>query len=881
MVMACPNNQAVRKATWKCGVEPVKWMIRPDLSQCVSPAVVTILDLIKESQERFSYGVGELIASELVTFTDVGEQVFGGDLLTVTTAMQKFVLQIDHHLKDSNEEEKTVKLVHRVNQAILDTSSNLLNESRIEAWYDIPQLMWPTVATTLLSTIEKCAHQVASVTTKPMSLINVKSNLVVEVRVINTTEAVEDQVFPPSDSIFPAGTWASGGSFISLTANTVRQFEVAGLSKLVFATYNNIDKWMKVPDNQPDLDAVVPEGDTNSFMDSFNASHLKQSGLNASESTKDKAVNTRVISASFVKGISHHVTLKDPVVFMMKHIQADQVSNPSCSFWDFSKDMKGHWSTRGCRSVDSNASHTLCSCQHLTNFAVLMSINGQQLTDIQKFSLSLITYFGCVLSIICLALAFITFQFFKNLQCDRNTIHKNLVVTLAIAEIVFLIGIVQYDTPVLCGFVAGLLHYLFLVTFFWMCIEGIQLYIMLVEVFESETSPIKWYYLSAYGIPAVIVIISSIVSPGSYGTTSHCWLSTDKGFIWAFVGPVCVIICINSVMLGVAIYVMCTHAANAVNVWKARQKTTFENVRSWIKGAIVLVVLLGLTWVFGLLYINEQSVVMAYVFTIFNSTQGVFIFVFHCVMNEKVQKEYKRWVRHRKWLPEDLRVRCGGVRSSASISPIHSSSSGKIILERKLSFEYFTRLFSKNADRKRSSTTTLPSCSNNNVKRDYNVNLCNNLRPGSDTRAVFGESDSSHVYSDQTEDPYSYMESGHMALGPEHECYLATGDISMMEGSVADTDYLEDYSKRASSVIDVDKYKIRNQHAAAANGRLPGTLPNVLTTGQDLKNGIARPSIYERRAAAGESDQLKKLMSYTNLGASGYGLDGSPSRPKP
>lgn len=32
-----------------------------------------------------------------------------------------------------------------------------------------------------------------------------------------------------------------------------------------------------------------------------------------------------------------------------------------------------------------------------------------------------------------------------------------------------------------------------------MCIEGIQLYVMLVEVFESESSPVKWYYMSAYG----------------------------------------------------------------------------------------------------------------------------------------------------------------------------------------------------------------------------------------------------------------------------------------------------------------------------------------------------------------------------------------------
>lgn len=52
--------------------------------------------------------------------------------------------------------------------------------------------------------------------------------VVVEVRVINTTESVEDQVFPASDSFFPTGSWASGGSFISLTGKTVRQFEVAG-----------------------------------------------------------------------------------------------------------------------------------------------------------------------------------------------------------------------------------------------------------------------------------------------------------------------------------------------------------------------------------------------------------------------------------------------------------------------------------------------------------------------------------------------------------------------------------------------------------------------------------------------------------------------------
>jgi len=47
--------------------------------------------------------------------------------------------------------------------------------------------------------------------------------------------------------------------------------------------------------------------------------------------------------------------------------------------------------------------------------------------------------------------------------------------------------------------VAGTLHYFFLTSFAWMCLEGVQLYVMLVEVFEAEKSRVIWYYLTAYG----------------------------------------------------------------------------------------------------------------------------------------------------------------------------------------------------------------------------------------------------------------------------------------------------------------------------------------------------------------------------------------------
>lgn len=76
----------------------------------------------------------------------------------------------------------------------------------------------------------------------------------------------------------------------------------------------------------------------------------------------------------------------------------------------------------------------------------------------------------------------------------------------------------EFFVQILCGVVAGLLHFLFLAAFAWMCLEGFQLYVMLIEVFEGERSRRKWYYLFGYGIPLVTVAVTAGVKPSGYGT---------------------------------------------------------------------------------------------------------------------------------------------------------------------------------------------------------------------------------------------------------------------------------------------------------------------------------------------------------------------------
>lgn len=75
---------------------------------------------------------------------------------------------------------------------------------------------------------------------------------------------------------------------------------------------------------------------------------------------------------------------------------------------------------------------------------------------------------------------------------------------------------------------------------------GFQLYVMLVEVFEAEKSRMRWYYLFAYGAPLLIVCVSCVVDPLSYGTERYCWLRADNFFIFSFVGPVIAVILVSS-----------------------------------------------------------------------------------------------------------------------------------------------------------------------------------------------------------------------------------------------------------------------------------------------------------------------------------------------
>ncbi|XP_030286509.1 adhesion G protein-coupled receptor L3 isoform X4 [Sparus aurata] len=635
--MPCPPG-TIGVASYACVGPEGYWDPQgPDFSNCTSPWVNLISQKLKAGE------TAAVIARELAEQTKRNLQA--GDITYTVKAMVQLVDLLDVQLrnltpggKDSaarslNKLQKRERSCRFYVQAMVETVNNLLQPLAQGAWKELSTGEQLRAATMLLDTVEQGAFVLADNLLKTDIVQENTENIQLEVARMSTDGNLPDLKFPQT---------GGQGNSIHLSANTLKQHGRNGEIRIAFVLYKHIGVYLSTENASMKL------------------------GSEAMSTNYSVIVNSPVITAAINKD-SNKVYLSDPVIFTIRHLQQSEENfNPNCSFWSYSKrTMTGYWSTQDCRLLGTNRTHTTCSCTHLTNFAVLMAHVDVKNTDpVHDMLLDVITWVGILLSLVCLLISLFTFCFFRGLQSDRNTIHKNLCISLFIAESLFLVGINRGDQPIACAVFAALLHFFFLAAFTWMFLEGVQLYIMLVEVFESEHSRRRYFYLVGYGVPALIVAVSAAVDYRSYGTDRICWLRLDTYFIWSFIGPATLIIMLNVIFLGIALYKMFHHTA----ILKP-DSGCLDNIKSWVIGAIALLCLLGLTWAFGLMYVNESTVVMAYLFTIFNSLQGMFIFIFHCVLQKKVRKEYGKCLRTHCCSGKSVDSSIGSGKGTASRAP--------------------------------------------------------------------------------------------------------------------------------------------------------------------------------------------------------------------
>ncbi|XP_019854997.1 PREDICTED: adhesion G protein-coupled receptor L3-like [Amphimedon queenslandica] len=337
----------------------------------------------------------------------------------------------------------------------------------------------------------------------------------------------------------------------------------------------------------------------------------------------------------------------------------------SCVYWEFILNEgslpSGYWSTEGCTTAYNNNIMN-CYCNHLTHFAILLSPGVTLPTD--SVHVQILNILGNILvpmSLMCILIVIVTYTCTRSLWNIRSYIHVMLCINLFVSQLLFLIGINQTKYKLICTLISIGLQYMFLVTFMWMLMEGVVLYISLIKVFVKHNKRYMiGFTIISYSVPALYMIIMIPIGL-LVGTEDHvnyllyanneliaCWLDYESGFIWSFIIPVIIILLINIGFFAMAIIIMKKHRKNRIS----NENSLKDDAKYWIKSSISLTIVMGIGWIGNVFFFSEELLFIAYIMTVFISAQGIIIFILYVPLSNNVRKVMWRWCKNN--LPRSL-----------------------------------------------------------------------------------------------------------------------------------------------------------------------------------------------------------------------------------
>ncbi|KAM9635498.1 LOW QUALITY PROTEIN: adhesion G-protein coupled receptor F3 [Trichechus inunguis] len=329
----------------------------------------------------------------------------------------------------------------------------------------------------------------------------------------------------------------------------------------------------------------------------------------------------------------------------------DRNGAPHCVFWDhdlFQGD--GGWSDEGCQAQAARAnSTTQCVCQHLTAFSILMS--RRSVPD--SPTLELLSKLSLGASILALLVCLGVYRLVWRVVVRNKVAYfchaalLNMVLCLLAADTCFLGASLLPPEPhsPLCLATAFLCHFLYLAAFFWMLVQALVLAHKLLFVFHQ---------LSKHQVFPLMVVLGYLCPPGfaggalglylpwgQYLKEGACWLDEKGGALYTFMGPVLAIVGMNGLVLAMAVPKLLRPSLS-----EGPQVEKHQALLGVIKALLFLTPIFGLTWGLGLATLVEVSEVPHYIFTILNASQGVYILLFGCLMDKKVQEALLKCFLH-------------------------------------------------------------------------------------------------------------------------------------------------------------------------------------------------------------------------------------------
>ncbi|XP_023400921.1 adhesion G protein-coupled receptor F5 isoform X1 [Loxodonta africana] len=380
--------------------------------------------------------------------------------------------------------------------------------------------------------------------------------------------------------------------------------------------------------------------------------------------------------------VSYHITMPFRISMTFKN------NNPSggvprCVFWNFNlANHTGGWDSDGCYVKEVDGDNVSCTCDHLTSFSILMSPDSPNPGSLLKILLDIISYIGLGFSILSLAACLVVEAVvWKSVTKNRTSYMRhicivNIAASLLVADIWFIVAATVHDhhyplNETACVAATFFIHFFYLSVFFWMLTLGLMLFYRLVFILHdaSRSTQKAIAFSLGYGCPLVISVITvGATQPQEvYTRKNACWLNwEDTKALLAFVIPALIIVVVN-VTITVVVITKILRPSIGDKPSKQEKSSLFQISKS----IGVLTPLLGLTWGFGLATVFQGSnAVFHIVFTLLNAFQGLFILLFGCLWDQKVQEALLNKFSLSRWSSQHSKS-----TSLGSSTPVFSMSS--------------------------------------------------------------------------------------------------------------------------------------------------------------------------------------------------------------
>ncbi|XP_019373727.1 PREDICTED: G-protein coupled receptor 98 [Gavialis gangeticus] len=349
---------------------------------------------------------------------------------------------------------------------------------------------------------------------------------------------------------------------------------------------------------------------------------------------KEPALKNKIFSLSLKGQSSLPLKHSNEVIYRIYALDSRIVPHKSlCLLWN---QAAGSWLSDGqfCRVVDDTSDYVECSCSHMSIYAVYAQTDKLSSYNEAFFSSGFICISGFTLAII------------SHLFCTRSSMFAaklltHMMVASLGAQISFLASayISRELSQESCSILGALMHYLYLCQFSWMLIQAVNFWYVLVMNDEHTERRYLVFFVLSWGLPAFVVILLLIILKGAY----HQSMAQIYGLVYndlCFIPNVYAALftaALVPLMCLVVVFVVFIHAYQVTPQWKAyddvfRGRTNAAEIPL----VLYLFALISITWLWGGLHVAYRHLWMLVFFVIFNSLQGLYVFVVYFILHNQL-----------------------------------------------------------------------------------------------------------------------------------------------------------------------------------------------------------------------------------------------------